>query len=1495
MDSQQLRALSGNFGAMRAFATIIVVVVMATLIPSGEVSAAHGECRWEGGPGVSGGYAYCAAEDCIGNGGLAQCSAGDAVPAAPFTPEQGGPGGWVNYMCHEGPAYMWKSARWCKSAGGQWVALHNPPICVNLPPDILGSAGAITNDADRAVSISDTWVGSSCGAPVDTDWGIAVESGFCWSGSTETELGITTRELRRRYYPDGPSCSETTTITLQRLREARCPVGYKRRNAIDGPECYIPAECSETCAGNPVSVVTGTKFEREDDYQVAADTGIEFSRFYKSTGYYWPEGLVETGVTGEFMATDVWRHTYDRRFYSVSGNAEVGAVLQRASGALQVFDTVGVELTNRTSSGAILRDIPNTGWDLTLSNGDIEHYDTSGRLTSITTRAGRVTTLSYTGDLLTTVTGPFGHTLTLAYNADDLLESVTLPDTGMIQYGYDDSKRMTSVTYPDGNSRQYRYEHATHAFLLTAIVDESGTVFATYQYDDEGRVISESHAGNVETYSFSYAPDGQSTSVTDPLGTTTDYGLAVAAGMKRPASHSQPCMGCGSWSNTTYDTNGNPATRTDYNGDQTVYSYDATRNLQLSRTEAYGTPRERSITTVWHPTFRLPTRVTEPGRETTYTHDTNGNVLTVTITDTATSDARTWTYTYNTDGQVLTIDGPQAGASDLLTLGYSTCTTGAGCGQIATITDAANHQTSILSYDTNGLPLTIRDPNGTVTTLSYDARQRLVSRTVGSETTTIDYWPTGLVKKITFPDNSFYAYGYDSAQRLVEVTDAGGNRIAYTLDGAGNRLTEAIYDPLDALTFTRTRVFDGFGRPVEEVGSQGQTVSYTYDDDGNVTSQMDQRGRETIYGYDELDRLVGITDPMFKLTQLGYDANDNLVSVTDPRTLTTTYTYNGLSEQVQLSSPDTGSTSYTRDAAGNLDVATDARGKTADHAYDALGRLTQIVYPDQTVEYTYDQGMNGKGRLTGISDGSVALAWTYDAIGRVTQRAQTVDTVQLDVSYVYDTSGRLSSLTTPSGQVIGYTYSNGRISGITVNQVSLLSQVSYQPFGATTGWQWGNGSATIRQYDTDGQLTYLSSAGTSTYSYYADGLIRSRADDVTISPPLTAGSKTFSMASTSNRVVSASGLLTRSYSYDAAGNTLGDGSRSFTYNDAGRMATATSGGVTTSYVYSGLGERVKKSNTGLTRYFAYDEAGQLLGEYDDTGSLVQETVWLGDIPVATLRPDGLGGVDVYYVHTDHLNTPRRVTRPIDDTVIWRWDSVPFGVTSADEDPDGDLTTFTYNLRFPGQYYDSETGLHYNYFRTYDPSTGRYLESDPIGLAGGLNTFGYVGGNPLSAIDPYGLDACYVLFPDYPITYNSSGDTSTWLGGHAGVLGYDDQGRTRYYEYGRYSRGGEWGRLIGERFSSSAGNVRRVKMPDLEMGDDGKPTPESLERLKEALSDRAGKDTDVELSCDADADENKVYDYIEDLADDANRTPYRWNPFRPNHCRSVAEDAFNAGR
>lgn len=114
---------------------------------------------------------------------------------------------------------------------------------------------------------------------------------------------------------------------------------------------------------------------------------------------------------------------------------------------------------------------------------------------------------------------------------------------------------------------------------------------------------------------------------------------------------------------------------------------------------------------------------------------------------------------------------------------------------------------------------------------------------------------------------------------------------------------------------------------------------------------------------------------------------------------------------------------------------------------------------------------------------------------------------------------------------------------------------------------------------------------------------------------------------------------------------------------------------------------------------------------------------------------------VYYLHTDHLDTPRLVTNE-SNAVVWRSQPLgePFGNSAPEEDPDGNGVPFSMNLRFPGQYFDKETNTNYNYYRDYDPATGRYLQSDPIGLAGGINTYGYVGGSPLSFVDPNGLAA-----------------------------------------------------------------------------------------------------------------------------------------------------------
>jgi RHS repeat-associated protein len=234
------------------------------------------------------------------------------------------------------------------------------------------------------------------------------------------------------------------------------------------------------------------------------------------------------------------------------------------------------------------------------------------------------------------------------------------------------------------------------------------------------------------------------------------------------------------------------------------------------------------------------------------------------------------------------------------------------------------------------------------------------------------------------------------------------------------------------------------------------------------------------------------------------------------------------------------------------------------------------------------------------------------------------------------------------------------------------------------------------------------SAITNTLTYDANGNRTTLDDGTTV--------KNYGYQSSTNKLTSIDSLTIQR---DASGNRIGDigGTRSYTYNNANRLSAVLDSGVTTaSYVHNALGQRSKKTVGSTDVIYLYDLGGNLIAEHDATGALIRDYVWMNGAPVAQIDQ----GEVFSYLHVDHLNTPRLATND-SQTVVWRWDSDAFGNTAPDEDPDGDLSGTTVNLRFPGQYFDGETGFYYNYYRTYDPSTGRYLESDPIGLDGGLNT------------------------------------------------------------------------------------------------------------------------------------------------------------------------------
>jgi RHS repeat-associated protein len=1041
--------------------------------------------------------------------------------------------------------------------------------------------------------------------------------------------------------------------------------------------------------------------------------------------------------------------------------------------------------------------VTGSGFTVTDDDDTVETYNTAGVLQSITSRAGVLQTLSYTNGVWSSVTDSFGNSLTVARNSQGSIGSITANGGGFVQFGYGTSLRLSTVTNLDTTTRTYKYGDSRFPNALTSIVDENQTTYSSWTYDAQERGYTSQLAGGAYSTTLVYNANG-SVTITDALGAMRTFGYTRIGDVNKVTSISgSQCPACQESAATTYDSAGWVASRTDYNGNLTCYANDPVRGLEVVRVEGFApgstcpaslssyTPTagtlQRKITTQWSTTWREPSLITEPNRTTGFTFDSVGNVQAKTVTDTTVTPnvARTWTYNYNSYGRPLTIVGPRTDVSDVITIAYYTCTSGYQCGQINTVTSAATANapnglvTTYNTYNAYGQPLTITDANGVLTTLTYDARQRLKSRQVGTETTGYSYYPTGLLKLVTLPDTSTILYGYDGAHRLTDITDTLGNHIHYTLDALGNRKADNTYDPTNTLRRTHTRVFNALNQLYQDInaaGSAAVTTTLGYDSQGNQKSINAPLSRNTSKNYDALNRLSHITDPNSGISLLGYDANDNLASVKDPRNFITTYNHNGFGDLAQLISPDAGTTTNTFDSGGNLKTATDARGAVATYSYDALNRVTKQAYTDQTINFTYDAGTNGKGRLTGASDANHSMSWSYDTLGRVTGKGQTVASITKSVGYGY-TNGDMTTLVTPSGQTITYGYTNHRITSITVGSTTLLSGVTYDPFGPATGWTWGNATTMSRTYDQDGnpkkivtagvtngytiddasRITGIGDSGLSsgrvTFGYDlldrvgsgSSGVItRGYTYDANSSRLTTTGTTASAetISTTNNQLNATTGSIVRTYGYDKAGNTKSFTGETFVFNQRGRMSSATASAGTTNYVYNALGQLIEKSGNGGTTLLVYDEAGHVLGEYSSTGALVQETVWMGDIPVATLRPNG-STVTIYYVHADHLGTPRKVTRPSDNGLMWRWDPDTFGSVAPNNHPSG-LGTFIYNLRFPGQYSLNESGLYYNHFRTYDPQMGRYIESDPIGLWGGINTYAYVGGNPISNVDPLGL-------------------------------------------------------------------------------------------------------------------------------------------------------------
>jgi len=393
---------------------------------------------------------------------------------------------------------------------------------------------------------------------------------------------------------------------------------------------------------NPINAATGNKAERAVDIEGSARSLLRFERFYNSRN----SGIVH-GPVGRN-----WTHTFSTHLVVANAGGFDGAFVYRPDGSGHYFALVN---GNYESHSAPTWTLSTSGsdWTLDLDGEGIETFDSAGRLITIDHPYKPDITLNYDNvGRLESVVEATGRQLTFESDWNFRVTAVTDPSGARWQYLYDSLSidpseevvnlgwsNLTEVILPDAtpgddtdNPRvKYIYDDRDHLSGLTGIIDERGNRVSTWAYDDLGRAILSEHAAGTDNHMFTFNADG-TTTVTDPQGAVRTYSFTKQNGMHQVASVTGgACSQCGGdAASHTYDANGFMESKTDFNGNVTTYQRDAV-GRELSRTEAAGTPEARTITTAWDTTHNKPHTVTEPGRITTYSYDTDGRLLSTQI------------------------------------------------------------------------------------------------------------------------------------------------------------------------------------------------------------------------------------------------------------------------------------------------------------------------------------------------------------------------------------------------------------------------------------------------------------------------------------------------------------------------------------------------------------------------------------------------------------------------------------------------------------------------------------------------------------------------------------------------------------------------------------------------------------------------------------------------------------------------------------------------
>ena len=1135
---------------------------------------------------------------------------------------------------------------------------------------------------------------------------------------------------------------------------------------------------------HPVIIATGEKVKDEVDFVGAGLYPLGLSRYYHGFGAQialmfgnnWTSSYdyhlyalgCDHDTTGDFPKTVCIPHTYEldtpngnfvyaktsNYTYKVAGSDSMGRIDFSGPG-LANFITIDDNTYNFDASGNITA-INDRSW------ANIQTFQYSGNhLIAVTNPGNQSIHFTWTGNHVTQVTDPRGQVWNYAYNGAGMLQSVTSPDSHTTTYGYD----------------------STHTSWLNAMTVD-GTQVLSVSYLSNGKVSSSGTPDGEAVEHFTYGTN--STTVTNQLGDSTTFGYqSIQGGLKLASvSHAGTSTCPAMAASTVYDANGWVDYTLDWRGIKTDYTYAADGRI-LDMTRAAGTSTPLKDVYAWTTVAYTGQYVLQSDsaydtggnlfRTTTYSYTPSGLLSSISVKDQATGAVATTTYAYTlaSNNTLQT----RTETRNLPTGAATTTYSFDGSGNATSVVDASGAMVSYSGFDGLGRPGSMVEPNGVSHAYAYDGRGNLATDTAilpaGTAMSSYAFDGRNNLVSASLPDGSSYSFTIAQSGRVAAQTDAAGNPQSETFSNAstilksrgrgvasvsGSSISSSISGSVSS-----TRQLDSLGRSLSLLGNNGQHFSYGYDANSNLTSASDGL-HTTSSTYDSLNRVSVTTLPDSSTVAYAYSPNGRLYSVTTSRGAQTSYTTNGFGYITQRNSPDTGLTTYTVDAFGRVTQEVRSNGTTVSYGYDGLDRLTSRTSNGNTETYTYASSGINAGHLTGISNPTGSSTYTYDGYGHVASQTDVIFGQTLTVAYVYDGTGRLHGMTYPDSMNVYFSYNAaGQVTGVSPNRPGgSVSSAVYQPFAsAPYAWAYGNTTSMVGSIDADGRLTGLNSVFAKSISYNVDNTVAGISDSAypdlnetftyNAQSRLTGTSRAsdpqgFGIDSDGNRTsttragittpftIVANGNKVTSWSY-MGGDIYSDGVRTYTRDEFDRLAAVTMGGqVVGQYRYDAFDRRVAKITSQPTIYYTYSPAGQLLFEYSSQRTVCY--VWLGARLVAVSINHG----PLQSVHTDSLGRPEIVTDVTNATVLWRAANAVYD-RKVTQDNIGGL-----NIFFPGQYYDAESSLYYNWHRYYDASTGRYVQSDPIGIAGGLSTYAYAGGNPLSYVDPLGWIPSYMV-PD----------------------------------------------------------------------------------------------------------------------------------------------------